>query len=68
MKSNDIFYSEEEIKFRAEVKEYAAEDVFRITNNAVQILGGVGLTKDYPIEGFFEMPEVCPLLGEPTKS
>lgn len=40
-------------KESAMAKLYAAETAERVTNKAVQIHGGYGYTKDYPVERFF---------------
>ena len=33
-------------------KQYAADMCMKVTTDAVQVLGGVGYTRDYPVEKF----------------
>uniref|UniRef100_A0A2B4RCX7 proline--tRNA ligase n=1 Tax=Stylophora pistillata TaxID=50429 RepID=A0A2B4RCX7_STYPI len=46
-------------------KLYASEVAVSITNDAVQILGGYGYTKDYPVEKFLRDAKIC-TIGEGT--
>jgi alkylation response protein AidB-like acyl-CoA dehydrogenase len=46
-------------------KLYAAEAAFRAANEAVQIHGGYGFTKDYPVEKFYRDVKLC-AIGEGT--
>ncbi|MDO4224777.1 MAG: acyl-CoA dehydrogenase family protein, partial [Bergeyella zoohelcum] len=49
----------------AMAKLYASEACVRIANNAVQIFGGYGYTKDYPAEKFYRDSKLC-TIGEGT--
>jgi len=40
-------------KYAAMAKLYASETSHRVTHKAIQILGGYGYTKDYPVERFY---------------
>jgi alkylation response protein AidB-like acyl-CoA dehydrogenase len=46
-------------------KLYASEAACRIADQAVQILGGYGYTKDYPVEKFYRDAKLC-TIGEGT--
>jgi alkylation response protein AidB-like acyl-CoA dehydrogenase len=46
-------------------KLYASEVCVRIANDAVQIHGGYGYTKDYPVEKFYRDSKLC-TIGEGT--
>src|SRR3984957_435534 len=46
-------------------KLFASETAVRVTNEAVQIHGGYGFTKDYPVEKFFRDVKLC-TIGEGT--
>lgn len=46
-------------------KYYASEAAATITNEAVQIFGGYGFTKDYPVEKFYRDVKLC-TIGEGT--
>ncbi len=46
-------------------KLFASETAVRVTNEAVQIHGGYGFTKDYPVEKFFRDAKLC-TIGEGT--
>ena len=46
-------------------KYYASEAAVRIADNAVQILGGYGYTKDFPVEKFYRDAKLC-TIGEGT--
>lgn len=52
-------------KLSAMAKMYASEACVRIANNAVQIHGGYGFTKDYPVEKFYRDSKLC-TIGEGT--
>jgi alkylation response protein AidB-like acyl-CoA dehydrogenase len=52
-------------KIGAMAKMYASECAVRTTNEAVQIHGGYGYTKDYPVEKFFRDAKLC-TIGEGT--
>jgi alkylation response protein AidB-like acyl-CoA dehydrogenase len=52
-------------KIGAMAKMYASECAVRTTNEAVQIHGGYGFTKDYPVEKFFRDAKLC-TIGEGT--
>lgn len=49
----------------AQAKLYASEVSNRVTNNAVQILGGYGYTRDYPVERMMRDSKLCEI-GEGT--
>jgi alkylation response protein AidB-like acyl-CoA dehydrogenase len=46
-------------------KLYASEVAVRVTNNAVQVFGGYGYVKDYPVEKLFRDAKLC-TIGEGT--
>ena len=46
-------------------KLYASEVAVRATNEAVQIHGGYGFTKDYPVEKYYRDVKLC-TIGEGT--
>ncbi len=46
-------------------KLFASETAVRVTNEAVQIHGGYGFIKDYPVEKFFRDAKLC-TIGEGT--
>ena len=46
-------------------KLYASEVAVRVANEAVQIFGGYGFTKDYPVEKFYRDVKLC-TIGEGT--
>jgi len=52
-------------KIGAMAKMYASEACVRIANDAVQIHGGYGYTKDYPVEKFYRDAKLC-TIGEGT--
>ncbi len=52
-------------KFAAMAKLYASEVAVRCANDAVQIHGGYGYTKDYPAEKFYRDAKLC-TIGEGT--
>jgi len=49
----------------AMAKYYASEAAVRIANEAVQIFGGYGYTKDFPVEKFYRDAKLC-TIGEGT--
>ena len=49
----------------AMAKLYASEVAVRVTNEAVQIFGGYGYVKDYPVEKYFRDAKLC-TIGEGT--
>ncbi|MBZ4037112.1 acyl-CoA dehydrogenase family protein [Flavobacterium sp. 17A] len=49
----------------AMAKMYASEACVKIANDAVQIHGGYGYTKDYPVEKFYRDSKLC-TIGEGT--
>ena len=53
------------LKAASEAKLYAAETAMRATTKAVQIHGGYGYIKDYPVERYFRDAKICEI-GEGT--
>lgn len=49
----------------AMAKYYASEVAVRVSNDAVQIFGGYGYTKDFPVEKFYRDSKLC-TIGEGT--
>ena len=49
----------------AMAKYYASEMCVKVTNEAVQIFGGYGYTKDFPVEKFYRDAKLC-TIGEGT--
>ncbi|MFQ5448392.1 MAG: acyl-CoA dehydrogenase family protein [Saprospiraceae bacterium] len=49
----------------AMAKYYASEIAVQVANEAVQIFGGYGYTKDYPVEKFYRDAKLC-TIGEGT--
>lgn len=49
----------------AMAKYYASEVAVRVANDAVQIFGGYGYTKDFPVEKFYRDSKLC-TIGEGT--
>lgn len=49
----------------AMAKYYASEVAVEVANEAVQIFGGYGFTKDYPVEKFYRDAKLC-TIGEGT--
>ena len=49
----------------AMAKMYASEVCVRVANEAVQIHGGYGYTKDFPVEKFYRDSKLC-TIGEGT--
>jgi alkylation response protein AidB-like acyl-CoA dehydrogenase len=52
-------------KESAMAKLYASETAVEVANEAVQIFGGYGYTKDYPVEKFYRDAKLC-TIGEGT--
>jgi alkylation response protein AidB-like acyl-CoA dehydrogenase len=46
-------------------KYYASEVCVRVSTEAIQIFGGYGYTKDFPVEKFFRDSKLC-TIGEGT--
>ncbi|AWW30493.1 acyl-CoA dehydrogenase [Echinicola strongylocentroti] len=49
----------------AKAKYYASEIAVELSNEAVQIFGGYGFTKDYPVEKYYRDAKLC-TIGEGT--
>ena len=47
------------------IKYYASEVAVKVSTDAVQIFGGYGYTKDYPVEKFYRDSKLC-TIGEGT--
>ncbi|MBK8488568.1 MAG: acyl-CoA dehydrogenase family protein [Bacteroidetes bacterium] len=52
-------------KISAMAKYYTSEAAVRISNDAVQIFGGYGYTKEFPVEKFYRDSKLC-TIGEGT--
>lgn len=52
-------------KAGAMAKYYASETAVKVSTDAVQIFGGYGYTKDYPVEKFYRDSKLC-TIGEGT--
>lgn len=52
-------------KLSSMAKYYASETAVSVSNEAVQIFGGYGYTKDYPVEKFYRDSKLC-TIGEGT--
>jgi alkylation response protein AidB-like acyl-CoA dehydrogenase len=52
-------------KTSAMAKYYASEVAVKVANDAVQIFGGYGYTKDFPVEKFYRDAKLC-TIGEGT--
>ena len=52
-------------KIAAMAKYYASEVAVRCATEAVQIFGGYGYTKDFPVEKFYRDSKLC-TIGEGT--
>ena len=61
LKNND----QKVTKIGAMSKMYASEICVEVANDAVQIHGGYGYTKDYPVEKFYRDSKLC-TIGEGT--
>lgn len=53
------------VQFSAMAKYYASEVAVKVANNAVQVFGGYGYTKDFPVEKFYRDAKLC-TIGEGT--
>ncbi len=56
---------EKTTKASAIAKYYASETAVRVANEAVQVFGGYGYTKDFPVEKFYRDAKLC-TIGEGT--
>ncbi|MEO8190496.1 MAG: acyl-CoA dehydrogenase family protein [Acidobacteriota bacterium] len=56
---------EEVTRFSAQAKLYSSEVAVRATEKAIQIHGGYGFIKDYPVEKFYRDVKLC-TIGEGT--
>jgi alkylation response protein AidB-like acyl-CoA dehydrogenase len=61
LEDNKLPYSKE----AAMAKLYASEIAMRATNKAIQIFGGYGYTREYPVERYFRDVKLCQI-GEGT--
>lgn len=61
LKNNDLPMT----TFGAMAKMYASEMCVKVSTEAIQIHGGYGYTKDYPVEKFFRDSKLC-TIGEGT--
>ena len=52
-------------KEAAMAKYYASEVAVQVSTDAVQVFGGYGYTKDYPVEKFYRDSKLC-TIGEGT--
>lgn len=65
-KASDLKNRKQEVnKVSAMAKLYASETAVWVTNEAVQIFGGYGYTKEYPVEKYFRDAKLC-TIGEGT--
>jgi alkylation response protein AidB-like acyl-CoA dehydrogenase len=66
MKAADLKNRKEPVtKYSAMAKYYASEVAVRVANDAVQIFGGYGYTKDFPVEKYYRDAKLC-TIGEGT--
>ena len=49
-------------------KTFAADTAMKVAADAVQIFGGYGFIREYPVEKYFRAPKSCKFMKEPTKS
>lgn len=56
---------EDSSKYSAMAKYFASETAVSVSTDAVQIFGGYGYTKDYPVEKFYRDSKLC-TIGEGT--
>lgn len=63
--AHDKIKGEKMTKIGAMAKMYASEVCVKIANEAVQIHGGYGYTKDFPVEKFYRDAKLC-TIGEGT--
>ena len=52
-------------KEAAMAKEYSSEVAVKVSTEAIQIFGGYGYTKDFPVEKFYRDSKLC-TIGEGT--
>ncbi len=52
-------------KLSAQAKLFASEVAVRVSDRAIQIHGGYGFTKDFPVEKYFRDSKLC-TIGEGT--
>ena len=65
-KSCDIKNRDENVtKESAMAKYYSSELAVKVSTDAVQIFGGYGYTKDFPVEKFYRDSKLC-TIGEGT--
>ena len=60
-----IMNNQKVTKESAMAKYYASEACVKIANDAVQIFGGYGYTKDFPVEKYYRDSKLC-TIGEGT--
>ncbi len=66
LKSADLKNRGEKVtRISAMAKYYASEVSVRVANDAVQIFGGYGYTKDFPVEKYYRDAKLC-TIGEGT--
>jgi alkylation response protein AidB-like acyl-CoA dehydrogenase len=66
LKACDLKERKEEVtKTAAMAKYYASEVAVKVANDAVQIFGGYGYTKDFPLEKYYRDAKLC-TIGEGT--
>ena len=66
MKACDLKEKGEAVtKLAAMAKYYASEVAVKVANDAVQIFGGYGYTKDFPVEKYYRDSKLC-TIGEGT--
>ena len=63
--ASDKMHGKNVTKSGAMAKMYASEACVKIANEAVQIHGGYGFTKDFPVEKFYRDAKLC-TIGEGT--
>jgi alkylation response protein AidB-like acyl-CoA dehydrogenase len=62
----DLKTREEDVtKASAMAKYYSSEVAVKVANDAVQIFGGYGYTKDFPVEKYYRDAKLC-TIGEGT--
>lgn len=61
----EVYAGRKATKWSAMCKMYASEACVRIANDAVQIHGGYGYLKDFPVEKFYRDAKLC-TIGEGT--
>ena len=66
MQARDLKYRHLPVTIQAAMaKYYASEVAVKVANDAVQIFGGYGYTKDFPVEKFYRDAKLC-TIGEGT--